>query len=192
MTRLASRSLFALGLFTLGFAAACSSAPAPPNDLDRDDDGSNEQNATKKPTKSTPAKPPSNDGDQDEGTGPTPAGSSNDGGTPPSGNPPPANAGKCAGEASADACFSCCEAGNEAGIQAVWQVFDACVCQNPGTCASACGNNYCAGGQPSQACEQCLDGATQCQQQSDQACAANASCKAANDCIEASKCDDKQ
>jgi hypothetical protein len=68
-----------------------------------------------------------------------------------------------------------------------------CACQSPGTCATQCAADFCAGAQtqPSAACAQCLQGATQCDQQAAAACDADAACKKADACVQASGCDSK-
>jgi hypothetical protein len=63
------------------------------------------------------------------------------------------------------ACYSCCDAEHPSGAATYTKAilaFDACVCLSPGTCASVCGGNYCAGGSPSAACESCLGSAFTC------------------------------
>lgn len=188
MIRLDSRALVVVGSFVFALAAACSSAP-PPNDLSEDED---ETTPAKKPAKDT------NTSSSSGGTNNNTSSSSSSSGntpTPPGGDPQqpntPAPAGTCSAEANADGCYECCAKGNEAGLDAAYQVFDTCACQTPGVCKAQCGNNYCAGQQPSAACETCLQGAQQCGQQADQACAGNAQCKAAIDCFDASQCENK-
>lgn len=186
MIRLDSRAVVVLGTVVFALAAACSSAP-PPNDLSEDQ---SETTPTKKPAKD-------NSSSSSSGGNNNTSSSSSSGSTPkpPGGDPQqpntPAPAGNCAAEANADACFDCCSKGNEAGLDQAYQVFDTCACQTPGVCKTQCGNNYCAGQQPTAACETCLQGAQQCGQQADQACAANAQCKAAVDCFDASQCENK-
>lgn len=185
MIRLDSRAVVVLGSVVFALAAACSSAP-PLNDLSEDE---SETTPTKKPAKD-------NSSSSSSGGSNNTSSSSSSGSTPtPPGDPQepntPAPAGNCAAEANADACFDCCAKGNEQGLDQAYQVFDTCACQTPGVCKTQCGNNYCAGQQPSAACETCLQGAQQCGQQADQACAANAQCKAAVDCFDASQCENK-
>ena len=186
MIRLDSRAVVVFGSFVFALAAACSSAP-PPNDLSEDE---SETTPTKKPAKD-------NSSSSSGGTNTSSSSSSSSGSTPtpPGGDPQqpntPAPGGTCAAEANADGCFECCAKGNEAGLDAAYQVFDTCACQTPGVCKAQCGANYCAGQQPSAACETCLQGAQQCGQQADTACAANAQCKAAIDCFDASQCENK-
>lgn len=87
------------------------------------------------------------------------------------------------------ACFDCCDAAHPGGWEVAAKAFDDCVCQQ--VCAQACGSSYCAGGDPSAACVQCLDDAQQCEQAADAACQGNANCAAADACAQASACDTK-
>jgi len=112
--------------------------------------------------------------------------------TNPTTPPASVDAAKCGAENSWDACMSCCTSNNQSAFKAAADAFDACACQNPGVCQAQCANSLCAGQQPSQACDQCLQAnGAQCGQVADTACAADATCKAAMDCEMAAKCDDK-
>lgn len=103
--------------------------------------------------------------------------------------------GKCAAETKQEACFTCC-APDPAVFDAEIKAFDDCACGTnggAGVCKTQCGNDFCKNpdAQPSAACEACLQGATQCETAAQTACDANAGCKAAYACAEASKCFDK-
>ena len=185
-------SLLAISSILAGVTAVACSAPPPgaigaadQDQTDGDDDG-------KLPTSSTSPTNPSN---PNGGTQPT----TNEPGTTPTPAPappgvdastPPADAGQCSSTADAWACFDCCDAAHPGGWEVAAQAFDQCVCTQ--ACASVCGSNYCAGGEPSDACIQCLDGsAQQCEAAVDAACAGNASCAAADACAAASQCETK-
>lgn len=110
-------------------------------------------------------------------------------GTP--GTPAPGT-GQCAASAGAEQCFQCCDAAFPGGLDVDAQAYGQCVCEAPGVCAQQCATSYCAGQQPTAACEQCLNAATQCEQAAETACNANANCKGAFTCIESSGCEQKQ
>lgn len=61
----------------------------------------------------------------------------------------------CAELASADACISCCSEAH-ASWETVAPATRACVCANPGSCASECANNYCLEQPGSPACYDCI------------------------------------
>ncbi|MDB4994372.1 MAG: hypothetical protein JWM74_1804 [Myxococcaceae bacterium] len=115
--------------------------------------------------------------DTDGGTTSTP-----DSGTTPTG-------GACSAETTGDACYQCCDATDPTAMDPAYQAFDDCACQT--ACASQCGASYCAGKQPTAACETCLNNATTCQQAADAACNGSAACKAVVTCYDASGCDTK-
>ena len=183
-----------LGIFALTagiMAVACSAPPAGPigsGEQDQTDDGDK-----KLPTSSSsPTNPaPSNNSTPGSTTDPaaTPAPTPTplpDGGVAPA--PSPADQ-QCAAATDMWACFDCCDAAHPGGWEVAEQAFDDCVCQT--ACAQACGGNYCQGGQPSAACEQCLDNAVQCDDAANTACAANANCAASDACAQASACETK-
>ncbi len=175
----------ALIVSTASFAVACSSAP-PPGDPPL----SGEVNQNKTPGNKSSSSSSSSSGgstkDTEESTDP------NEPADPQDPADPAPTGGACSGEATADACFQCCDTKNPGGLDVDGQAFGECACETPGVCAQACGSSYCAGQQPTQACATCLQNATQCETAAETACNANAACKAAIACIESSGCDQKQ
>ncbi len=104
---------------------------------------------------------------------------------------PPAT-GACAGSATADACFTCCEQQAPQGLPILQQAFGNCVCgTGTGNCAAECGGSFCAGAPPSALCEKCLDAANTCRLQADTACEQTPACNALFQCDDASKCASK-
>lgn len=89
-----------------------------------------------------------------------------DAGTTPAPTPTPAPSLTCGEKTTTrSACYSCCDAEHPSGAATYTKAilaFDACACISPGTCASVCGGNYCAGGAPTAACDSCLNGALTC------------------------------
>jgi hypothetical protein len=194
MKAVLARTSSMLGIFALTagiLAVACSAPPAGSigsGEQDQTDDGDK-----KLPTSSTsPTNPaPSNDAPSPSTTDPAPAPAATpapvpDGGVTPV--PSPADQ-QCAAAADMFACFDCCDAAHPGGWEVADQAWGDCVCQT--ACAQACGGNFCQGGQPSVACEQCLDNAQQCDQAADAACAADANCAASRACEQASACETK-
>ncbi len=183
--------IFGLSSLTVAFAVAACSAPEPSPAPEL-----GESNVTKKnPTKKTPSSSNKNDDDDDDGTNTGNTG--NTGGTsppPPSGGgtdagttTPPANA--CGVEQTAPACYDCCEKQNPQGYSELLAAFRSCACSNiAGACLAECGNSYCAGGQPTALCAQCLDNSGTCQKQADDTCAASVTCAKLFACDDASKC----
>lgn len=117
--------------------------------------------------------------------------------TPPDDKTPKSDpsGGKCAAEAKQEACFTCC-APDPAVFDAEIKAFDDCACGvngGAGVCKTQCANDFCKNpdAQPSAACEACLSGATACETAAQTACDATAGCKAAYECADASKCQDK-
>jgi hypothetical protein len=104
--------------------------------------------------------------------------------------PAPTN-GQCAAATSFDACFGCCDQAFPGGFEVDAQAFGQCACESPGVCAQACAGSFCAGGQATPACEQCLATATQCNTAAETACNANASCKGVFTCVDSSGCEAK-
>jgi hypothetical protein len=102
--------------------------------------------------------------------------------------PGPTN-GPCSASASFDACLQCCDQAAPGGFDFESNAFGQCACGSPGVCAQACAGTFCAGGQATAACEQCLTAATQCNTAAEAACNANASCTAAFTCYDASGCE---
>jgi hypothetical protein len=108
--------------------------------------------------------------------------------TPPPTTPPDPTA-TCGGSATFEACVQCC-APNPDVFTAADQAFETCACA-AGACKTQCGATFCAQKEPDAACDTCLKGQTACQTQADGVCNADTACKAALDCMGASKCDDK-
>lgn len=196
MNILESRVVGVLGSIVVLAVAACSAAPPSDPELEGEESEGASQKAPKQ-------QKPERGGDEEdeEGTG---TGGGTGTGNPPSGGnqpapkgdgggaPPPGGGAQCGAEQNADACFDCCVAVDPAGIQVGDDAFVQCACQNPGTCQAACGDNFCTN--PDQAtpeCEQCLQGAQQCEQVADTACEGNAGCKAVMGCFEQSQCNAK-
>lgn len=174
----------ALIVSTASFAVACSSAP-PPGDPPL----AGEVNQNKTPGNKSSSSSSSSGGSSkntEESTDP------NEPADPQDPADPAPTGGACSGEATADACFECCDTKNPGGLDVDGQAFGECACETPGVCAQACGSSYCAGNEPTQACITCLQNATQCETAAETACNANAACKAAIACIESSGCDQKQ
>lgn len=106
------------------------------------------------------------------------------------GTPAPGT-GQCSAQASFDACFQCCDQAFPGGFEVDAQAFGQCACESPGVCAQACATSFCAGGQATPACEQCLAAATQCNTVAETACNANASCQGVFSCVDSSGCEAK-
>jgi hypothetical protein len=185
---------FALRLGATALAlvmVACSSAPS--SSLGEPPTGDDSSSSKKGKDKSNNSSGDDTSGDDTSGDDTTTNGnqtndtdggttSTNDSGTTPTG-------GSCSAETSADACFQCCDATDPTAMDPAYQAFDDCACQT--ACASQCGASYCAGKQPTAACETCLDNATTCQQAADTACNGSAACKAVVACYDSSGCDAK-
>jgi hypothetical protein len=122
-----------------------------------------------------------------------PAGGSNGngGGTttnsdPTKPNPGPTDPGPNQPDDAEDACVDKCETANPAGLAVMDPLDDEwtkCVCAK---CAAQCGQSVCAANQTEaadgDACDQCLDTATSCDDQWQTACDANADCKNLDAC----------
>jgi hypothetical protein len=125
---------------------------------------------------------------------PEPAPSGSDAGAEPppvvvdSGTPTPTNT--CGGQATATACFQCCETNNPGTVQRWNNYFGQCACENPGVCAAQCANSFCgvAAPAPGSACDVCLSNATTCVQQADQRCLGDALCAPLVQCDRAAQC----
>jgi len=178
-------SLVAVALF------ACSSAP-PDTTLDGELNSGNSAKSSKTPSKTSGTGTNTGTAQQTNPTDPAdPAAPANPAAPATPTTPAPAGNGQCAGQQTADACFQCCDTASPGGFDVDSQAFGQCVCETPGTCAAACATSFCAGGPPTAACEQCLNGATQCEAQAEAACNANAACAAAFACSDSSGCNAK-
>jgi hypothetical protein len=104
--------------------------------------------------------------------------------------PAPTN-GQCAAQQTFDTCMQCCDTAFPGGFEVDAQAFGQCACVSPGVCAQACAGSFCAGGQATAACEQCLVTATQCETVAEQTCNANASCSGVFTCLDSSGCEAK-
>lgn len=95
----------------------------------------------------------------------------------------------CTATTTGQACGDCCYT-QHPGANVGDDAFGSCVCQTPGTCATQCAATFCAGKATAQgdACETCLQGATQCEQTATTACNANADCAAFNACFQTAGC----
>jgi hypothetical protein len=189
----------ALAASALVLATACSSAPP----IEGDDLGNDDSNvlggkgASSSGSSGTTLGGSSGSSGSESSSG---AGASSSGGATSSGGTSsggsssgatPAGGGECASSADIDACYDCCITPHEAGYDVADQAFGDCACASPGVCAAQCATSYCAGQEPTAACEACLDAATQCDQAADTACAGNADCQAITTCIQSSACDSK-
>jgi hypothetical protein len=182
-------ALLALSVSTL--VAACSSSEAIAPDFSekgnssggvaKKRDGGTSEAGRKPPTTRTDAgvdassSVPPDDvvGDDDAGSG----ASSSSGGTSSGGS-----ASGCAAEGSSEACFSCCDQQEPVGNVIYFAAYDACVCETPGVCKSACGSNYCGGGAPSAACITCMNQASTCWDAAEALCGVNPLCKPYQSC----------
>jgi hypothetical protein len=184
----------ALAASAVVLATACSSAPPIEGD-DLGDDGSNvisdKKGSSSGSSGTTLGSSSGSSGSESSGGDGTTSsgGASSSGGTSSGGAP--AGGGECASSADIDACYDCCITPHEAGYDVADQAFGDCACEAPGVCASQCATSYCAGQEPTAACEACLDAATQCDQAADTACAGSADCQAITACIQSSACDSK-
>ena len=104
----------------------------------------------------------------------------------------PAATGECGGQATAQACYTCCDNKHTAASQTWWGAWGDCAC-SPTQCANECGA-WCAG-QEQQAdatCQSCLDRISQvgqCDAYADGQCrAAGTSCTIVLDCATQSSC----
>jgi hypothetical protein len=167
--------------------AACSAPPAGTlgsNDQDQTADGDE-----KLPASSTSATDPAKSSNPAPNT-PIPSSDSVPAAGPEGGaSTTPPTAGSCSSSADWMSCVDCCGQQNPGGFEVDGQAWNDCICQT--ACASACGANYCNGGDPSAACEQCMQNAPQCDQAAETACQANASCAAAIACVQNSQCEAK-
>lgn len=182
-----SRIAFTVIAFAL---VACSSAP-PDSPLQGE---VNPSTASKK--KNNNQTQTNNDSEgQDLDSGATQEGNSTDPANPAAPatptTPAPTN-GQCSASTTFDACFQCCDQAFPGGFEVDAQAFGKCACEAPGVCAQACAGSFCAGGQATPACEQCLNTATQCNTAAETACNANASCKGVFTCVDTSGCETKQ
>jgi hypothetical protein len=180
-------------------AAACSSPPAGPigGQGEDDDNGNGSSTSPTQPSNNNNnATPGSQNGTGNgtgtgTGTGTTPTPPSIDASTTPPTTPttPPASAATCGQKADMFACFDCCDAAHPGGWEVAAQAWDTCMCTQ--ACAAACGSNFCAGGEPTEACFNCMDADQTGGAAADAACAANASCAAADACAQGAACDTK-
>lgn len=184
-------SMFGIFALTTGLMAAACSAP-PAGGLGTDEqDQTDDDNGGRLPTSSTSSTEPkpgtTNDAPANTQTPPssTPA-PTPDASAPPVTPPPPD---QCNATADWMSCIDCCDQANPGGFEVDGQAWDDCICQT--ACAQECGGSYCNGGDPSFACEQCMQNAQQCDQAADTACQANAACAAAIACIQSSQCESK-
>ena len=169
---------FTASSLVLALLAACSSAPPAT--------GLVEGNQTAGDTKA-PSKLPAgnnNPGNKNDTTPPPagqqPGGSDDQQGGDPVPPPAPGTGVDCSGK-TGDACWDCCDQAHPEGE--LWvETFDKCVCVSPGICRTQCATSLCAGGQPSAACELCLENAAQCETQATTACNAVPGCAAAEAC----------
>jgi len=185
--------------FALLVAIGCSSSSSP-----SDGSGSTPQNGASSGASSSGGGGTSSGGASSSSGGASSSGASGSGGASSSsgavagdgGAGDAAAAGTCGSSATADACGTCCEGLHPAGAQIANDAWDTCACDTPGVCATACATTYCsadggAGPQPGDACDKCLQGASQCDTVSNQACSGNADCQVFQACITAAGCDSK-
>lgn len=176
-----SRLLLSVALALVAPLAACAATAQP---ISQDDDAppTKKKSSTKKTSTDEDETTPS-----DDSPSPSPSSTSTTTPAPTSPStptdPPPSN--QCGGK-QGDACIDCCVGGNDQASAAADQAFESCICQS--ACASACGSSLCKGGQPSAACQQCMQGTggQQCETAWVNACNANAACRAIEQCIQTS------
>lgn len=101
--------------------------------------------------------------------------------------------GSCAGEATVDACYGCCDKASPKAADVLNEAFGKCVCEVGKACKSECAATFCAGKDPDDACGKCLDSqqADVCSSDAEAACNADASCAPYLACTTSAKCDDK-
>lgn len=102
----------------------------------------------------------------------------------PTPNPTPTS---CSGKATYDECFKCCDAPTGGELAKADDAFGKCACGG-GQCSTACGATFCAGQQPSAACDTCLTNT--CEPAATALCT-SAACKAGQQCVETSGCEQK-
>jgi len=175
MVLVSKRLGLALLLACVASVATACAAPTIPGANESSDVEEDEDEVV--PSKKTKPKSEDKPAEDTDGTG-SGAGTGTGTGTTPK---------DCSAEASADACFTCCDPSN--AIEPAFEAFGNCVCATPGTCSAQCGTSYCNGQEPTAECKQCLDGATQCNELGETTC--GASCKAAMTCVTTSKCAEK-
>ncbi len=115
----------------------------------------------------------------------------------PAGGPTSNNPDLACGKAptTSDACYTCCEGLHAAGAK-VWRdastAYGKCLCQTPGTCATACRTTYCNGQDPAggDACSKCMQSEGQCDGQFRAATGQNADYAQFDNCIAVARCDD--
>jgi hypothetical protein len=182
---LISRSRIAY-LFVAFALVACSSAP-PDSPLDGEVSPS-ASSKKKKPTTNDDSETLNSGAtqttDPTNPSAPAPA-------TPATPTTPAPTTGQCAAQQTFDTCMQCCDQSFPGGFDIDAQAFGQCACVSPGVCAQACAGNFCAGGQATPACEQCLAAAVQCETVAEQTCNANASCSGAFTCYDSSACEAK-
>lgn len=184
---LISRSRIAFTLVALALVA-CSSAP-PDSPLQ----GEVSPTTPKKKNGNSTSTNNNDSEGQNLNSGTTPGANPSDPAAPA--NPAPATptpgTGQCSAQTTFDTCAQCCDQAFPGGFDVDAQAFGQCACEAPGVCAQACAGSFCAGGQATPACEQCLASATQCQQVAETTCNANASCAGAFTCFDSSGCEAK-
>jgi hypothetical protein len=181
-----------LGLaVVLSLIAVACAAPQIPNETGGDEETGEEPVIAGNKKKSTPTKPgttQTTDSNTPAPTGtPTPAPSGTQTPTPvplPGGDPAPTGA--CAATADGEACFQCCDQASGGELAKADEAFFTCACD--AQCATQCGANFCAGQEPSAACETCLTNT--CEAAASAACT-SAACKAGEQCMQTS-CAGKQ
>lgn len=175
------RSNKALGFaLALSFVAVACAAPTIPDSSLGGDSNPTEAVSTKKP--STATNPPK------QGTT-APTDPSNPAPSDPNGPAPtdPATPGSCGAKATFAACFDCCDAPTGGALKKADDAFGQCACGG-GQCSSACTATFCAGQQPSAACDTCLTNT--CDPAADALCT-TAACKAGQQCVQTSGCEQK-
>jgi hypothetical protein len=90
---------------------------------------------------------------------------------------------KC-GSVKKDACMTCCNMAYPQMQTAFRNTLAKCVCQDPGECASSCGDNYCAGQQSTQACATCIQTSQTCGPATIALCESSAPCAAYLTCLD--------
>jgi hypothetical protein len=104
------------------------------------------------------------------------------------GGAPPGGPLEC-GTKTADDCFACCDEAFPGVNDMLNEVFDTCICRDPGSCAVACAASYCAEERldTDDECNACLDEVAgseggACSTVTDDACWKDAACTAVQAC----------
>jgi hypothetical protein len=185
---LISRSRIAFTLVAMALAACSSAPPDSPLQGEVNPTPTNKKKNNNSTTKNDDSEGQSLESGTTQQADPTDPANPSAPATPST--PAPTN-GQCSGQQTFDTCMQCCDQAFPGGFEVDANAFGQCACESPGVCAQACAGNFCAGGQATAACEQCLNAATQCNTAAETTCNANASCKGVFTCLDTSGCEAK-